>query len=191
MKRLFKLIKGLAGAKGSGVYASEMKHLTEMTTHQAQRENEIHNDFLSMVGESESDHLQRMDHHGSQFWARSYEDESPGGVVQDEPISKHQYGTFQDQQSVQAHQLRPVSISCMIPTRERPRLDRLEGIASEQDWLDHIRIAELALEQQDFSEAEDNFRLALNAAKAWSPGDLRLIRTLTGLANSLTLQAKT
>jgi hypothetical protein len=190
MEWLFSLVKGLPGARDSGFNSSEMKRLTEMKKHQVERGSQLHNDFLSKVGETESDHIHRMEHHGTEFWARYREGESPRGVIQDEPTGEHQYGTFQDQQSVEAHQLRPEFASCMIPTRERPRLERLNSIASQRDWLDHIRIAEAALEQKGFSEAEVNFLVALNASKLWSADDLRVTRTLAGLANSLVLQGK-
>jgi hypothetical protein len=167
---------------------SVKKRLLEMKTHLAHRKNEHHTDFLNKVQEeNQSDHIHRMEYHGSQFWTKYFEDESPRGVVQDEPLPRHHYG---DQQSMEALLLKPDSESCMIPTREKPRLGRLAEIASESEWLDHIRVAEAAFERKDFPESERNFRIALNECKRSSSGDLRLYRTLIGLSHALALQGK-
>ncbi len=167
---------------------SVKKRLMEMKSHLALRQNERHEDLLDRVQEEgQSDHIHRMEHHGSQFWTKYFEGESPRGVVQDEPLPRHEYA---EQQGMEAMLLKPESQSCLVPTREKPRLGRLAEIASETEWLDHIRLAEAAFEREDFAESERYFRIALNECKRSSAGDLRLYRTLIGLSHALVLQGK-
>ena len=171
--------------------SSTKRRLRDMKKHQVQLENKARNDFLSMAhGKDQDDHVHRMEYHGSQFWVRYFDGESPRGVVQNEPLPQHQYGSSLDHEAMQDRMLNPDSKSCIIPTREKPRQDRLAEIASANEWLDHIRIAEAALAKKEIVESERYFRTALNKCSNCAPDDIKLQRTLIGLAQLLTIQGR-
>ena len=166
--------------------SNEKRKLEEMRVHSEEREQEPHADFMSKVQASHcnTDHHRRMEHHAAEFW-NYYYDERPSKVIEDKPIEEHQYGTYQQRIAIENHMLDP-KFAASVDTDE---IDN-EKIASRTRWTSLIWVAETALDQEHNEEAEHNFRKALSEAEKFSDEDLRLSRTLTGLAKSLCAQDK-
>ena len=167
--------------------ANEKQKLQEMKIQNQEREQTPHADFLSKVHSSncDDDHHRRMEHHATEFW-NYYYDERPSKIIDDKPIEEHQYGTYQQRIAIENHMLDP---KFAVELEEEGKVAP-EKVASRTRWTSLIWVAETALEQGHNKEAEHNFRKALSEAENFSNEDLRLSRTLTGLAKSLCAQDK-
>lgn len=167
--------------------SNEKKKLQEMRIHSEERDQKPHPDFLSKVHSThcDDDHQRRIEHHAAEFW-NYYYDERPSKVIDNKPIEEHQYGTYQQRIEIENHMLDP---KFAVKLKEEGEIDP-EKIASRTRWTSLIWVAETALDQGRFKEAEHNFRKALSEAETFTDQDLRLSRTLTGLAKSLCAQDK-
>lgn len=164
-------------------HSNEKKRLQDMREHQEEREKAPHGDFLSKVSaQTEDDHCRKVEHHAAEFW-NYYYDERPSKVLDNKPIEEHQYGTPQQRIAIENHMLDPKFAVDLEEAEE-------DKVASRTKWTSLIWVAETALAHEQYEEAEKNFRLALLEAEKFSNQDLRLSRTITGLAKSLCAQEK-
>jgi len=167
-------------------HVSEKKRLKEMKLQLEERDNRPHADFLSKVQGIDSDHRHRVEHHGADFWSYYYSGEQPEAVLGDESIPEHEYGTAEQRLAIESHMLDEKFAAC----RQPEELLAGEEIASKKQWVSLVWIAETAAVSGNQKEAERNFRCALEIAENFEECDVRLSRTLTGLAKSLCAQGR-
>lgn len=180
------ILEAIEALKEKLFHVSEKKRLKEMKAHSEEREQQPHADFLSKARESDSEHAHRVEHHGANFWSYYYSGEHPVPVLRDELVEEHQYGTSEQRLAIESHML-DEKFAAYTASDETAAG---EEIAVRKQWVSLVWIAETALANGNLREAEGNFRTALELAEKFGDSDLRLSRTLTGLAKSLCQQGK-
>ncbi len=174
------------------LHHEQKNRLDNMKKYNLERNRKNHNDFLSKIQDTDevNDHTARIEHHGLHFWTRCFPGERPAGVLRNDRIPVHEYGTYEERDAMETYLLTPSS-ACVEFDYGIPNPDAMKAdVESVQRWVDHLRLAEAALHCNEYVEAERIFRLALAEVARWSAPDPRVAETLLGLASALSAQRK-
>ncbi len=180
---------GIEMLKEQLLHHEQKKRLSSMKKYSLERDRKNHNDFLCKVQDADEqhDHLHRVEHHGLHFWTRCFSGEKPSGVIHNDRMPEHEYGTYEERDSMQTFLLTRSTISIEIDhgSTKHPTTN-FESI---QRWVDLVRLGQAALRCNDYTEAERMFRSALSEVGKRATGK-QLYETLTGLAQALSGQNK-
>lgn len=149
------------------------------------REKEKHADFLDTHppnGKRQS----LLEHHAANFWHYYYPGEHPTEVTANLPTSGHELWTEEQHRQAQERMIDRNSAKSI--SAEYNRLTETEK--TQQHWVYESMVGELALEKEEYAQAEKSFKQVLIEAERSRVPDPLLAKVLKHLARSLSAQGK-
>ncbi len=180
---------GIDMLKEQLLHHEQKKRLSSMKKYSLERDRKNHNDFLCKFQsvDDQDDHLHRVEHHGLHFWTRCFSGEKPSGVIHNDRMPEHEYGTYEERDPMQTLLLIPSTDSIKIAPGS-PKHPTTDSEAM-QRWINLMRLGQAALRYREYAEAERMFRSALSEVGKRATGK-QLYETLTALAQALLAQNK-
>lgn len=149
------------------------------------REKDTHADFLD-THHPDGKRQSLLEHHAANFWHYYYPGERPTEVTADLPASGHELWTEAQHRQARERMIDPASASSI--TEEHSRLSDTEK--TQQHWMYESMVGELALEKEEYAQAEKSFRAVLIEAERSKVPDQLLAKVLRHLARCLSAQGK-
>jgi len=149
------------------------------------REHDLHPDFLD-THHPDGKRQSRLEHHAANFWHYYYPGEHPNEIISDFPSRQVETGIELEHRKARERMIdRDTAVAIKD---EYNRLSDFNKI--QQHWMYESMVGELALDKEEYAQAERSFKAVLvESERSLVPVDL-LSKVLRHLARALSAQGK-